>query len=47
VPLRVFDRPGQAGPALALVRPDRYVAWAGDREPDDALALIDQVRGAG
>jgi hypothetical protein len=47
VPLRVFDRPGRAGPALVLVRPDQYVAWAGDRAPDDPLALIDQVRGAG
>jgi 2-polyprenyl-6-methoxyphenol hydroxylase-like FAD-dependent oxidoreductase len=51
VPLRVFDQPGQGaaqnGPVLALVRPDQYVAWAGDREPEDALALIDQVRGAG
>jgi 2-polyprenyl-6-methoxyphenol hydroxylase-like FAD-dependent oxidoreductase len=55
VPLRVLDLPvqgipprgpGQAGPALALVRPDQYVAWAGDREPEDALALIDQVRGS-
>ena len=50
VPLRVLDVPGQGAdqnvPALALVRPDQYVAWAGDREPDDGLALIDQVRGA-
>jgi Aromatic-ring hydroxylase, C-terminal len=50
VPLRVLDVPGQGadqnGPALALVRPDQYVAWAGDREPDDGLALIDRVRGA-
>jgi hypothetical protein len=45
VPLRVLDVPGQPGPALALVRPDQYVAWAGDHEPEDALALIDQVRG--
>jgi hypothetical protein len=45
-PPGVLDRPGQAGPALALVRPDQYVAWAGDREPEDALALIDQVRGS-
>jgi hypothetical protein len=29
-----------------LVRPDNYVAWAGNREPDDAGALIDTVRGA-
>jgi hypothetical protein len=51
VPLRVLDVPDQGsvhrGPALALVRPDQYVAWAGDREPGDGLALIDQVRGAG
>jgi 2-polyprenyl-6-methoxyphenol hydroxylase-like FAD-dependent oxidoreductase len=59
VPLRVLDLPdqgpaegpdqgpGRSGPALALVRPDQYVAWAGDREPDDGLALIDRVRGAG
>ena len=50
VPLRVLDLPAQGpdhgGPALALVRPDQYVAWAGDREPGDGLALIDQVRGA-
>ena len=55
VPLRVLDLPDQgpdqgpdrSGPALALVRPDQYVAWAGDREPGDGLALIDRVRGAG
>jgi hypothetical protein len=49
VPLRVLSLPGDdgGGPALTLVRPDQYVAWAGDREPGDALALIDQVRGAG
>ena len=50
VPLRVLDLPAQGpdhgGPALALVRPDQYVAWAGDREPGDGLALIDRVRGA-
>ena len=50
VPLRVLDVPAQdpvhRGPALALVRPDQYVAWAGDREPGDGLALIDRVRGS-
>ena len=30
---------------LVLVRPDGHVAWRGDREPDDAGALIDTVRG--
>jgi hypothetical protein len=31
---------------LVLVRPDGHVAWRGDALPDDALALIDRVRGA-
>ena len=50
VPLRVLDVPDQdpvhRGPALALVRPDQYVAWAGDGEPGDGLVLIDRVRGS-
>ena len=35
------------GRPLVLVRPDGHVAWRGDRQPDDALVLIDTVRGAG
>jgi 2-polyprenyl-6-methoxyphenol hydroxylase-like FAD-dependent oxidoreductase len=31
---------------LVLVRPDGHVAWRGDTIPDNALALIDRVRGA-
>jgi 2-polyprenyl-6-methoxyphenol hydroxylase-like FAD-dependent oxidoreductase len=36
----VYDR------KLVLSRPDQHVAWRGDNEPDDPLALIDLVRGA-
>ncbi len=46
VPLRVVEMPGPNGAALTLVRPDQYVAWAGDHEPGDGLALIDRVRGS-
>jgi 2-polyprenyl-6-methoxyphenol hydroxylase-like FAD-dependent oxidoreductase len=35
------------GRALVMVRPDGHVAWRGDDEPQDALALIDTIRGAG
>jgi 2-polyprenyl-6-methoxyphenol hydroxylase-like FAD-dependent oxidoreductase len=47
VPLKVLDLDERAlrGAALVLVRPDNYVAWAGDREPDSASELIDRVRG--
>jgi len=31
---------------LILVRPDQHVAWRGNRMPEDALTIIDKVRGA-
>jgi 2-polyprenyl-6-methoxyphenol hydroxylase-like FAD-dependent oxidoreductase len=37
----LYERP------LVLVRPDGHVAWRADAPPDDALALVDRVRGAG
>jgi hypothetical protein len=30
---------------LVLVRPDGHVAWRGDVMPDDALAVVDCIRG--
>lgn len=32
---------------LVLIFPDGHIAWRGDAPPDDPLALIDKVRGAG
>jgi hypothetical protein len=51
VPLRVVDLSGRGlrdryGAGLVLARPDQHVAWRGDRPPDDAVALIDRLRGA-
>jgi 2-polyprenyl-6-methoxyphenol hydroxylase-like FAD-dependent oxidoreductase len=51
VPFAVLDLTAQqAGPVydrkLVLSRPDQHVAWRGNRIPNDALGLIDLVRGA-
>lgn len=32
--------------SLLLSRPDQHVAWRGNAQPDDAMALIDTIRGA-
>jgi 2-polyprenyl-6-methoxyphenol hydroxylase-like FAD-dependent oxidoreductase len=37
---RVYERP------LVLVRPDGHAAWRGDTQPQDALEVIDAIRGA-
>lgn len=52
VPWHVLDIDASARPpayrcALVLVRPDQHVAWRADTVPEDALGLIDLVRGAG
>ena len=31
---------------LVLVRPDGHVAWRGDQDPENAVAVVDKVRGA-
>ena len=51
LPMAVLDVESDEATALyprklLLSRPDRHVAWRGDRPPDDPLALIDRVRGA-
>ena len=51
VPIRAVTIEDPAAAALyerklVLVRPDGHVAWRGDAEPADALAMIDRVRGA-
>ena len=51
IPLVVLDVAAEAFPkeyrhALVLCRADQHVAWRGDRAPDDALGLIDRLRGA-
>jgi hypothetical protein len=49
VPLVVLDVDAAPEPyahKLVLSRPDQHVAWRGNEQPDDVLALIDLVRGA-
>jgi 2-polyprenyl-6-methoxyphenol hydroxylase-like FAD-dependent oxidoreductase len=52
MPLRLVELAVSAGDSpydhkLILSRPDRHVAWRGDKLPTDPSALIDLVRGAG
>ena len=51
IPLKVVRDPApetrdRSGAGLVLVRPDGYVAWAGDAPPKDADTLIARVTGA-
>jgi hypothetical protein len=51
VPLRLLDVESHEAATvydrkLVLSRPDQHVAWRGDAEPSDPLALVDLVRGA-
>ncbi|MFP6891499.1 MAG: hypothetical protein VCF07_17440, partial [Nitrospinota bacterium] len=34
------------GSGLALIRPDRHIAWRGDRPPGDPDALLARLTGA-
>ncbi|TFY99854.1 FAD-dependent oxidoreductase [Ramlibacter rhizophilus] len=52
VPMAVLDVDGPEAAALydralVLSRPDQHVAWRGDALPQDPLALVDRIRGAG
>jgi 2-polyprenyl-6-methoxyphenol hydroxylase-like FAD-dependent oxidoreductase len=52
LPIRVhrLSDPGIAslyGKSMVLVRPDGHVAWRSDHAPEDSVAVIDTVRGAG
>lgn len=51
VPFSVLDVETRQSPVpyrekLVLSRPDRHVAWRGDRLPRDVLTLLDRLRGA-
>jgi 2-polyprenyl-6-methoxyphenol hydroxylase-like FAD-dependent oxidoreductase len=51
VPLKILDLDAPGIPAfdrsaLVLSRPDQHVAWRGNDQPADPLALIDRIRGA-
>ena len=48
VPLRAVSgsAPAHYRTRLVLVRPDQHIAWHGDADPPDPLAVIDRVRGA-
>jgi 2-polyprenyl-6-methoxyphenol hydroxylase-like FAD-dependent oxidoreductase len=51
IPLTVLDVPSREGRELygadlALVRPDQYLAWRGDKPPSDPARLLAQVVGA-
>ena len=50
VPLAILDVPlpearALYGRDLALIRPDQYIAWRGDRLPDDLDALLARITG--
>jgi 2-polyprenyl-6-methoxyphenol hydroxylase-like FAD-dependent oxidoreductase len=51
VPVKIVEVDARDAPSLyahrlVLLRPDRHVAWRGDEEPSDPVALMDLVRGA-
>jgi 2-polyprenyl-6-methoxyphenol hydroxylase-like FAD-dependent oxidoreductase len=49
LPFVLLDVEVEDGPyrhKLVLSRPDQHVAWRGNEQPDDPIALIDLIRGA-
>jgi hypothetical protein len=51
VPMSVLDVDAEGADTLfphklLLARPDQHVAWRGDSVPDDAMVLVDKLRGA-
>lgn len=51
VPLQLLDVDAEGAGAvyrekLVLSRPDQHIAWRGDVVPEDAMGLVDRVRGA-
>ncbi|WP_445374193.1 FAD-dependent oxidoreductase [Photorhabdus tasmaniensis] len=50
IPMKVIDLPGYDAwqlyqARLLLVRPDQYIAWKGDKVPDNAGSILDRIIG--
>ncbi|NHB62458.1 monooxygenase [Photorhabdus sp. RW14-46] len=50
IPVKIIDLPGHDAwqlyqTRLLLVRPDQYIAWRGDRVPDNISSILDKIVG--